>query len=177
MVLIEAFRIFVDAVTREVFYYYRDQPSGMVRRIYDLARPPPSPARRSSTRKRTQAHRRSRPEALLAFRNAGLVRDFYFLVFGRDGYDDNDGDRPRWAAPRSRPTSATAARRTPSGARPSPTTAPRATSWSTGRATPSAIDIVAHEMTHGVISHEKNLLYLNEPGAVNEIARRHLRHA
>jgi Zn-dependent metalloprotease len=31
-----------------------------------------------------------------------------------------------------------------------------------------ALDIVAHEMTHGVIAYEKNLLYLNEPGAVNE---------
>jgi Zn-dependent metalloprotease len=31
-----------------------------------------------------------------------------------------------------------------------------------------ALDIVAHEMTHGIIAHEKNLLYLNEPGAVNE---------
>ncbi len=33
---------------------------------------------------------------------------------------------------------------------------------------PRRIDIVAHEMTHGIIAHEKNLLYLNEPGAVNK---------
>lgn len=32
----------------------------------------------------------------------------------------------------------------------------------------SAIDVVGHEITHGVIAAEANLTYANEPGAVNE---------
>lgn len=31
-----------------------------------------------------------------------------------------------------------------------------------------AIDIVGHEMTHGVVQHEANLVYQNQPGALNE---------
>lgn len=31
-----------------------------------------------------------------------------------------------------------------------------------------ALDVVGHEMTHGVISHESNLEYRDEPGALNE---------
>lgn len=31
-----------------------------------------------------------------------------------------------------------------------------------------SIDVVGHELTHGVISHECNLVYQNEPGALNE---------
>jgi Zn-dependent metalloprotease len=31
-----------------------------------------------------------------------------------------------------------------------------------------SIDVVGHELTHGVISHSSNLVYRNEPGALNE---------
>jgi Zn-dependent metalloprotease len=31
-----------------------------------------------------------------------------------------------------------------------------------------ALDVVAHELTHGVVTHESNLEYLNESGALNE---------
>ncbi len=31
-----------------------------------------------------------------------------------------------------------------------------------------ALDVVGHELTHGVITHESNLVYQNEPGALNE---------
>jgi hypothetical protein len=31
-----------------------------------------------------------------------------------------------------------------------------------------ALDVVAHELTHGVVSHTSNLEYRNEPGALNE---------
>ncbi len=31
-----------------------------------------------------------------------------------------------------------------------------------------AIDIIGHEMTHGVVQHEANLVYQNQPGALNE---------
>ncbi|MGK7877378.1 MAG: M4 family metallopeptidase [Xenococcaceae cyanobacterium] len=31
-----------------------------------------------------------------------------------------------------------------------------------------ALDVIAHELTHGVITHESNLIYQDEPGALNE---------
>ena len=31
-----------------------------------------------------------------------------------------------------------------------------------------AIDIIGHELTHGVTQHEANLVYRNQPGALNE---------
>ena len=37
-----------------------------------------------------------------------------------------------------------------------------------GEGYPAALDIVGHEMTHGMITVEANLTYANEAGAVNE---------
>ena len=37
-----------------------------------------------------------------------------------------------------------------------------------GRPYAGALDIVGHELTHGVIEHSANLLYQNQPGALNE---------
>ena len=37
-----------------------------------------------------------------------------------------------------------------------------------GRPFAGALDIVGHELTHGVIEHSANLLYQNQPGALNE---------
>lgn len=167
MVSIDSFRIFVDAATGEAFYYYRDQPSGMLRRIFDLAQTTAFPGTVGiDEEKRTRAEKLA-PEALTAFRNAGVVRDYYFLTFGRDGYDDNDAEGPLggaaleayvrhgrtqnayWCTSKSYDC-------------------PGSNVMVYGPGYAGALDIVAHEMTHGIIAHEKNLLYLNEPGAVNE---------
>ena len=37
-----------------------------------------------------------------------------------------------------------------------------------GRPFAGALDIVGHELTHGVIEHSANLLYQDQPGALNE---------
>jgi Zn-dependent metalloprotease len=167
MVSIDAFRIFVDAKTGEAFYYYRDQPSGMLRRVYDLANTTTFPGTKGIDEETRERAEGLSPEAELAFRNAGAVRDYFFLYFGRDGYDDNDGSGPLggstleayvrhgktqnayWCTSKSYDC-------------------PKGNVMVYGPGYASAIDIVAHEMTHGIIAHEKNLLYLNEPGAVNE---------
>jgi Zn-dependent metalloprotease len=167
MVSIDSFRIFVDANTGEAFYSYRDQPSGMLRRIFDLAQNTAFPGAvgiDEESRKRSET---LAPEALTAFRNAGIVRDYFFLVFGRDGYDDNDGDGPaggstlesyvRYGRTQNAYWCTTKSYDCPKG---------NVMVYGPGYA--GALDIVAHEMTHGIIAHEKNLLYLNEPGAVNE---------
>lgn len=165
LVTIDAFRIFVDAVTGEAFYYYRDQPSGgMLRRIYDLGQTTTFPGTLGiDEEKRTRADGLEL-EALIAFRNAGIVRDYFFLNFGRDGFDDNQGQggSPMEAYVRYGRTQNAYWCMTKSY------DCPKGNVMVYGPGYAGALDIVAHEMTHGIIAHEKNLLYLNEPGAVNE---------
>lgn len=167
LVTIDSFRIFVDAETGEPFYYYRDKPSGMLRKIFDLGQNTAFPGAVAIDEDASRRTEGLSPESLTAFRNAGIVRDYFFITFGRNSYDDNDGDGPAGGAPLE------------AYVRHGQT---KNAYWCTGRFSgcPSAnvmvygpgyadaLDIVAHEMTHGIIVHEKNLLYLNEPGAVNE---------
>jgi Zn-dependent metalloprotease len=164
MVSIDSFRIFVDAVTGEAFYYYRDQPSGMLRKIYDLAQTTAFPGSVGIDEQVRMRAEKLAPETLIAFRNAGIVRDYFFLTFGRNSFDDHDGSggspleayvqygrtqNAYWCTTKSYDC-------------------PKGNVMVYGPGYAAALDIVAHEMTHGIIAHEKNLLYLNEPGAVNE---------
>ncbi|WP_291179042.1 M4 family metallopeptidase [Hyphomicrobium sp.] len=165
LVTIDAFRIFVDATTGEAFYYYRDQPSGgMLRRIYDLAQTTSFPGSVGIDEEKRARAETLAPEALIAFRNAGIVRDYFFLTFGRDGFDDNEGQggSPMEAYVRHGRTQNAYWCTTKSY------DCPKGNVMVYGPGYAGALDIVAHEMTHGIIAHEKNLLYLNEPGAVNE---------
>ncbi|MFA5951408.1 MAG: M4 family metallopeptidase [Hyphomicrobium sp.] len=167
LVTIDSFRIFIDAKTGEAFYYYRDQPSGMIRRVYDLGQKTAFPGSVGIDEEARMRAEDVSPEALLAFRNAGLVRDFYFLVFGRDGYDDNDREGPLGGSVLE---AYVAHGRTQNAywCTSKSYDCPKGDVMVYGPGYAGAIDIVAHEMTHGVIAHEKKLLYLNEPGAVNE---------
>ncbi len=165
LVTIDAFRIFVDANTGEAFYSYRDQPSGgMLRRVYDLGQTTTFPGAVGIDEEKRARAEKLAPETLIAFRNAGIVRDYFFLTFGRDGFDDNAGQggstmeayvrhgrtqNAYWCTGKSYDC-------------------PKGNVMVYGPGYAGALDIVAHEMTHGIIAHEKNLLYLNEPGAVNE---------
>ncbi|WP_072396628.1 M4 family metallopeptidase [Hyphomicrobium sp. CS1GBMeth3] len=165
LISIDSFRIFVDAVTGEAFYYYRDQPSGgMLRRIYDLGQATTFPGTLGIDEEKRQRADKLEVEALIAFRNAGIVRDYFFLNFGRDGFDDNEGEggSPMEAYVRHGRTQNAYWCMSKSY------DCPKGNVMVYGPGYAGALDIVAHEMTHGIIAHEKNLLYLNEPGAVNE---------
>jgi len=167
LVEIDSFRLFVDAKTKEVFHYYRDRPTGAMRRIFDLEHGKIFPGKKildeeTATREESMAQ-----DGELAFRFTGDVRDFFFLVFGRNGFDDNDGDGPKGGATLEsyiRYSNVRDAFWCPSKSYECPR--PNVMVFGPGYA--GSIDVVGHEMTHGVIAHEKNLLYLNEPGAVNE---------
>jgi Zn-dependent metalloprotease len=165
LVSIDAFRIFVDANTGEAFYYYRDQPSGgMLRKIFDLGQTTAFPGSVGINEEERVRAEKLAPEALTAFRNAGIVRDYFFLTFGRDGFDDNagQGGSPMEAYVRHGRTQNAYWCTSKSY------DCPKGNVMVYGPGYAGALDIVAHEMTHGIIAHEKNLLYLNEPGAVNE---------
>jgi len=170
LVSIETYRVFVDAQTKEVFHFFRDQPSALLRRVFDLAQSTAFPGQMvidDQTRARLEP---VNGDALQAFTNTGLVRDFYFLVLGRDSYDDNS---------RSTPTSPPSDGAMESYVRvgslqnaywckePS-SYCPKANVMVFGPNFAGAVDVVGHEITHGVISFEADLLYSDEAGAVNE---------
>ncbi len=165
MVSIDTFKLFVDAKTGEVFHYYRDKPTGLIRRIYDYSNPADTAALVSEDGKTA---RQDLPEdAEQAFRYTGAVRDFFFLVFGRNSFDDNDQDGPNGGAPLESYVRYGTVRNAywcPSKSYYCPK--PNVMVFGPGYA--GAVDIVAHEMVHGIIQHEANLIYSDEPGAVNE---------
>lgn len=167
VVPIDSFKIFIDAKTGEAFHYYRDQPSGMIRRIYDLGGRPVFPGTLGIDEKTATRASNLSDEAMAAFLNAGYVRDFFFLNFGRGSFDDTDGvggtsgsaleayvgfgqtQNAYWCMNKSYDC-------------------PKSNVMVYGPGYAGAIDIVAHEMTHGIIAYESKLKYFDEPGAVNE---------
>ncbi len=168
LVQIDDMRLFVDAKTGEVFHYYLDRQSGSApRKVFDLEQGKTFPGK-VLIDEETFTHAEDLPEdARLAFRYTGDVRDFFSLVFGRNSFDDNDGAGPNGGAALKsfvRYASIRDAFWCPSKSY----ECPDADVMVFGPGYANSIDIVGHEMTHGIIAHEKNLLYLNEPGAVNE---------
>ncbi len=166
LVSIDIYRIFVDAGTREVFHYFRDRPSAMVRRIYDLGQ--------TTSGGKVVVDEGVRPNSALltedaeqAFRYTGAVRDFFFLMLGRESYDDNDGDGPLGGSPLESYVRHGATRNAFWCSRQS-YDCPKGNAMVFGPGYAGAVDIVAHEMTHGIIAYESKLVYADEPGAVNE---------
>lgn len=93
--------------------------------------------------------------------NVGRVYDYYHGMFGRDSFDDQGA-----------PLIATAHYRTQNGANNAFWTGSQ-TAFGDGdgvRFGPlgGALDIVAHELTHGVIESTAGLSYQGQPGALNE---------
>ncbi len=160
LVSIESFRLFVDAKTGEVFYYYRDQPSGMLRRIFDLGRSTAFPGNKVVDEESREVADNLNSDSTTAFQNGGVMRDYLFMLFGRDGYDKIGSILESYVRYGSLSNAYWC---------PQPSTVcPKANVMVYGPGYAEAIDIVGHEITHGIIQHEKNLLYLNESGAVNE---------
>ncbi|MDX2308196.1 MAG: M4 family metallopeptidase [Hyphomicrobium sp.] len=164
LVAIDTYRIFIDAKTGEAFHYYRDRPTGLIRRVYDLGQTN-TPAVVDEDQRKAQAVLPD--DARLAFKYSGAVRDFFFLLFGRNGFDDNDGDGPNGGAPLDSYINYGTVKNAfwcPSKSY----DCPQRNVMVFGPGYAGAIDIVAHEMVHGIIAHEANLVYSDEPGAVNE---------
>ena len=102
-----------------------------------------------------------------AFDLAGVVSTFYRQIGGLDltrllGVDE--GDHRSLVVDRAllrpvRPAAVLPARRTRSGT---------ASGMFYGQGFASADDVVGHEMTHGVISHNADLFYWGQSGAINE---------
>ncbi len=99
------------------------------------------------------------PAAQEAFQYSGVVYDFYKDVFGRDSLDDNEMNLiscVHWG--RDINNAFWDGRRMVYG---------DGDGKVFNRFTKS-LDVIAHEMTHGVQTHTSNLKYYGEPGALNE---------
>lgn len=162
MAMVDSYRFFVDAKSADVLFFYRDQRWAVLRQVFDLETRQVFPGTKvlddlSGDRREPLA-----PDAKHAYVNAGHVAEFYARRFGRHGLLEREDTEvlaayvrygklknAYWCTHQS-------------------FYCPRADAMVYGTAMPSAVDIVAHEMTHGVISVEANLSYVNESGAVNE---------
>jgi Zn-dependent metalloprotease len=167
LVSLDTFRIFVDAQTRAILFSYRDHPTAMIRRIYDLAGNESVPEQSVLDEETNKRKEPLSADAVRAFINTGAVRDFYYLVLGRNSFDDNDGPGPAGGAPLESYVrygsvpNAYWCKQKASGC-------PKENVMVFGPGFAGALDVVGHEVTHGIISHEADLVYADEPGAVNE---------
>ena len=166
LILFDTYRVFIDAQTREFLYFYKDYRSAAMRRVLDFAGRfenetlvlDEASGKRNGSAGGDVGH---------AFRNAGLIRDYYFKMFGRRGFDDEDGPGPKsgsdivlYVGYGNQP-----------GARWCPletSGCPQGNAAVFGPGFAASLDVTAHEFTHGVIAHEANLIYADESGAVNE---------
>ena len=168
MVTFDNLRVFVDAKTREVFHVYQHHPTqGMIRRIFDLEQSKSPPGVKVVDEETLERANDVVADARTAFQNSATVRDFFFLVLGRNGFDDNDGAGPNGGSP----LTAYVRHGTTKNAfwcSSKSSYCPDANAMVYGPGYAGALDIVGHEMTHGVIAHEADLVYSDEPGAVNE---------
>jgi Zn-dependent metalloprotease len=167
LVSLDTFRIFVDAQSRAVLFSYRDHPTAMIRRVYDLAGSETVPG---GTVLDEETNVRKEPlsgDAVRAFLNTGAVRDFYYLVLGRNSFDDNDGSGPAGGAPLESYVRFGSVQNA-YWCKEKGSSCPKANAMVHGPGSASALDVVGHEVTHGIITHEADLVYADEPGAVNE---------
>lgn len=167
LVSIDNYRLFIDAKDSTLLYFFQDYRSLTIRRVFDLAGTEQVPLEPVLDDSVGQAKEPLSTDAKAAFENIGAVRDFYLARFGRSSFDDPDGKGPKTGSP----IEAFVRYGTIAGAHWCPSTAsgcPRAQVGVYGTGFAKALDVVGHEFTHGVISFEAKLVYLDEPGAVNE---------
>jgi len=164
MVSVDSLRVFVDAENRNVLFFYRDHPSVMVRRVYDLSSNNVFPGQKVLDEETNERVDLVPADAMRAFQNTGFVRDFFYIVLGRSGLEAvgskanmplesyvrySSEQNARWCKDQS-------------------VNCPKANVMVYGPGFAGALDVVGHEVTHGIIAHEADLVYADESGAVNE---------
>jgi Zn-dependent metalloprotease len=163
LVSIDTFRLFVDAGNREVLFYYRDHPTGVLRQVFDLASATRFPGRKIIDEATNERIEPVPVDADQAFLNAAAVFDFYLKVLGRGGISEKQATASPLESYVRYGDIANAYWCKAPGAY-----CPKANVMVYGPNFAVALDVVGHEMTHGIISEEADLIYADEPGAVNE---------
>ena len=164
LVSVDSLRVFVDAENRDVLFFYRDHPSIMVRRVYDLSSNNNFPGQKVLDEETNERVDLVPADAMRAFQNTGFVRDFFYIVLGRSGLEAAGSKANMPLESYVRYSSEQNAR----WCKDQSVTCPKANVMVYGPGFAGALDVVGHEVTHGIIAHEADLVYADESGAVNE---------
>ena len=167
LVRMEAFHVFVDAATAEVVFLYRDRPTLLVRRVFDLDGDTRFPGSELVDEARGVATTAMPEDAVKAMENSSAVHAYFLEVLGRNSFDDSDGPGPKGGAALVSYVRF-GAMKNALWCKASSFECPKTDVMVYGPGFAGALDVVAHEVTHGVISHAADLVYTDEPGAVNE---------
>lgn len=167
LVTIESFRLFIDAETRALLHLYRDKPTGLLRKVLDLNGTQLHPGAVIFDEATGIATPNPAEDAAKAFANSRKVYDFFFGKFARDSFDDNDGEGPLGGGALEASVRYGTAANAFWCVR-ADLDCPKANVMVYGPGYAGALDVVGHEMAHGLIAHEANLIYDGQPGAVNE---------
>jgi len=164
LVSVDSMRVFVDAENRNVLFFYRDHPSVMVRRVYDLSSNQVFPGQKVLDEETNERVDLIPADAMRAFQNTGFVRDFFYIVLGRSGLEAAGSKANMPLESYVRYSSEQNAR----WCKDQSVNCPKANVMVYGPGFAGALDVVGHEVTHGIIAHEADLVYADESGAVNE---------
>ncbi|HEU0059162.1 MAG TPA: M4 family metallopeptidase [Hyphomicrobiaceae bacterium] len=164
LVSVDSLRVFVDAENRNVLFFYRDHPSIMVRRVYDLSSNNVFPGQKVLDEETNERVDLVPADAMRAFQNTGFVRDFFYIVLGRSGLEATGSKANMPLESYVRYSSEQNAR----WCKDQSVNCPKANVMVYGPGFAGALDVVGHEVTHGIIAHEADLVYADESGAVNE---------
>ena len=164
LVSVDSLRVFVDAENRNVVFFYRDHPSVMVRRVYDLSSNNVFPGQKVLDEETNERVDLVPADAMRAFQNTGFVRDFFYIVLGRSGLEAAGSKANMPLESYVRYSSEQNAR----WCKDQSVNCPKANVMVYGPGFAGALDVVGHEVTHGIIAHEADLVYADESGAVNE---------
>jgi Zn-dependent metalloprotease len=164
LVSVDSLRVFVDAENRTVLFFYRDHPSVMVRRVYDLSSNHVFPGQKVLDEETNERVDLVPADAMRAFQNTGFVRDFFYIVLGRSGLEAAGAKANMPLESYVRYSSEQNAR----WCKDQSVNCPKANVMVYGPGFAGALDVVGHEVTHGIIAHEADLVYADESGAVNE---------
>lgn len=158
---IGSFTFFVDATTSEIVYYFREHRSALQRQVYDLGNGQVFPGSLSYDDVANQQTAASPDvEAQSAYANSEIVYRYLESEFGRSSFDGSGGPLVSHVRYGGFANAQWCTR--PGG------TCPASNIMVYGTGYTRSLDIAAHEVMHGVIAAEADLIYVNESGALNE---------
>ncbi len=156
VVRVGTFKYFIDAKDKTVIHRFRDFPSGRNRMTYDLKDTTALPGTLILDEQGPQPGVTVPADATAAHDAAKIAYDFYFDTFRRDSYDNKSGG----GSPLKSSVRFSAIHNAYWD--------PNNLQMVYGVGYSNSMDVVGHEITHGVIGAEVNLDYTGESGAANE---------
>ena len=166
LVSIDTYRMFIDAKSGDLLYFYQDHRSLTVRQVFDLGGKREFPGISVLDEKTGTHGGQASADAVAAYANSGIVRDFFFAMFGRRSFDDTQNSQAKTGPIVSYVRLGNVQNAYWCGQAGQGCPAPHVSVYGPGYA--SALDVMGHEFTHGVIMHEAKLIYADESGAVDE---------